>query len=67
MRCKEKQEEINQIFDELGIIDKDLENANNLVKINDKKIKLLNEVPCGNKYPNCKFIKDAHNASERLF
>jgi len=60
--CKEKQEEINQIFAKLGIIDKDLENANNLASINDKKIKLLNEVPCGNKYPRCKFIKDAHDA-----
>ena len=60
--CKEKQKEINQIFAELGIIERDLENANNVVKVNNKKIKLLQEVPCGNQYPTCKFIKDAHNA-----
>ena len=29
-----------------------------------KKQDLLSEVPCGNKYPSCKFIKDAHRAGE---
>lgn len=65
--CTRKQEEINQIFAELGIIDKDLENANNLVGINDKKVQLLNEVPCGTQYSTCKFIKDAHSASHISF
>ena len=27
-----------------------------------EKIKLLDEVPCGDKFPNCKFIKGAHAA-----
>ena len=27
---------------------------------------LLSEVPCGDKYPSCKFIKDAHKASELI-
>lgn len=64
---KEKQDEINQIFAELDIINRDLEKANNLVDVNDKKIKLLNEVPCGNKYLTCKFIKDAHIAVSGSF
>jgi DNA repair exonuclease SbcCD ATPase subunit len=28
------------------------------------KLKLLNEVPCGSEYPQCKFIHDAHIAKE---
>jgi DNA repair exonuclease SbcCD ATPase subunit/DNA repair exonuclease SbcCD nuclease subunit len=27
---------------------------------------LLSEVPCGDKYPNCKFIKDAHESAELI-
>jgi len=64
---KEKQDEINQIFAELDIINRDLEKVNDLVGVNDKKIKLLNEVPCGNKYLTCKFIKDAHSAVSGSF
>ena len=65
--CKERQEKINQLFAELDIIDRDLEKANNLVYVNDKKIRLLNEVPCGTEYPTCKFIKDAHTAESGSF
>ena len=64
---KEKQEEINQKLTEIGIIDKDLENTINLENINTKKIQLLDEVPCGNKYSNCKFIKDANDAANEIF
>jgi len=32
--------------------------------IKKTKLKLLNEVPCGTKYPQCKFIHDAHMAKE---
>jgi len=31
-----------------------------------KKLDLLNEVPCGNKYPTCQFIRDAHTAAIEL-
>ena len=31
-----------------------------------KKIKLLEEVPCGPKYSHCKFIKDAYSAQENV-
>ena len=32
----------------------------------NKKIELLDEVPCGNQFPSCQFIKDAHTASVDL-
>jgi DNA repair exonuclease SbcCD ATPase subunit len=31
-----------------------------------KKIELLDEVPCGNQFPKCQFIKDAHIAAIEL-
>ena len=31
-----------------------------------KKIELLDEVPCGDRFPLCQFIKDAHQASVEL-
>jgi DNA repair exonuclease SbcCD ATPase subunit len=31
-----------------------------------KKLDLLDEVPCGDKYPTCQFIRDAHIASVEL-
>ena len=31
-----------------------------------KKLELLDEVPCGDKYPTCQFIRDAHLASVEL-
>ena len=31
-----------------------------------KKIQLLDEVPCGDQFPKCQFIKDAHSAADEL-
>ena len=38
----------------------------NEYKAMSKKIELLDEVPCGNKYPMCRFIKDAHVAAVEI-
>jgi len=38
----------------------------NEYKVMDKKVQLLDEVPCGNQYPMCQFIRDAHLASVEL-
>jgi len=32
----------------------------------NKKVELLDEVPCGDQFPMCQFIKDAHTASVKL-
>lgn len=36
------------------------ENEKQKLKSFEKSIKLLDEVPCGDKFPTCKFIKDSH-------
>ena len=38
----------------------------NEYKVMSKKIELLDEVPCGDAYPMCRFINDAHLASVEL-
>ncbi|QDP51372.1 MAG: putative exonuclease subunit 1 [Prokaryotic dsDNA virus sp.] len=64
---KKKKEQIDQILDEITSLDKDLESSQKLLDINYKKVLLLDEVPCSDKYPTCKFIKDAHEANEKYF
>ncbi len=38
----------------------------NEYKTMSRKMKLLDEVPCGDSFPKCQFIKDAHVASVQL-
>jgi exonuclease SbcC len=44
----------------------ELQEYESKLEVQQKKIKLLNEVPCGDKYPECKFIKDAFAALETI-
>jgi len=65
----EVQTQKDQIDQKLLTINKlltELENAEKLKKLNEKKVKLLGEVPCGDQFKSCKFIKDAHSSKETL-
>jgi len=48
-----------ELSEALTLLEKDIKNQN-------KKVKLLNEVPCGDKFPKCKFISDAHSTKKVL-
>lgn len=37
-----------------------------LLKTQQKSLKILEDVPCGDEYPTCKFIKDAHQNREKI-
>jgi len=37
-----------------------------LLKTQQKSLKILEEVPCGDEFPSCKFIKDAHSNREKI-
>jgi len=43
-----------------------LKTKNKDINSRRKRVKLLKEVPCGEQFPTCKFICDAHNAKEQL-
>ena len=49
--------QIRTLEKEFTIAEADTNNA-------EKKIKLLDQVPCGDKFPTCKFIRDAFTAKE---
>ena len=53
------EKEYSKVFNDAKILD-------NNHKSKVKKIELLEEVPCGTQFPNCKFIKDAHIAAVDL-
>ena len=54
-----KTDEYDDLLSVLKIKNKDIESYR-------KKVKLLEEVPCGDKFASCKFICDAHKAKEEL-
>ena len=61
-----KKEIISEKFQLLEAINKEIEDAKKDAKNKNVKIQLLKEVPCGNQFPNCKFICDAHTASAEI-
>jgi len=42
------------------------EKESTLLKSQQKSLKILDDVPCGDDYPTCKFIKDAHQNKEKI-
>ena len=63
---KEQQEFLEVKNDELQGLLSEVKKSEGLIKNDEKKLKLLSEVPCGNEFPKCKFIKDAHKAKNTL-
>jgi len=62
---KEKQKEIEQRVEKIKDLESDIQRLQEKIERQKKKIDLLDEVPCGNKFPTCRFIEDAHK-SKRL-
>lgn len=42
------------------------ESEDAVVKQHEKSLKLLDTVPCGDAFPKCKFIKDAHQSKDKI-
>ena len=63
---KNQKDEIDEKLLKISNLLTELENAEKLKQLNEKKVKLLREVPCGDKFKSCKFIKDAHCSKETL-
>jgi len=64
---KEKKEEIDQKLAEIEEVEREGEKTKNLLEVSQKKTQLLNEVPCGQQFLNCKFIKDASESEKVAF
>ena len=59
---RSKQEEIEQKRQSLENVNHTIEQQAYRLEQNKNKVKLLLEVPCGDEYSSCKFIKDAYSA-----
>ena len=62
----EKQSKVAEKLLALKGITDEIESIEREKEVKEKRIELLKEVPCGTKFPNCKFICDAHKASSGI-
>ena len=61
-----KQNKIETINENIEIHLKELSDLEREIEISEKKIKLLDGIPCGDSFPSCKFIRDANASVARL-
>jgi len=59
---QEKKKEIEKKKQDLSLLLKEMEIFSEEKTRNVRKQDLLSQVPCGNEYPTCRFIRDAHDA-----
>lgn len=62
----EKDKQLKLINEQVRILERDFNLVSGELATSEKKIKLLDQVPCGDKFPTCKFIKDAFAAKENF-
>ena len=63
---QEKKKQIDEYQTELSLLLQESKRNSDIITENRLKQDLLLDVPCGTKYPTCKFIKDAHQAGELI-
>lgn len=63
---KSDKNKLDQLSRKLFDFTSDLNKLNDEEKRHKSQIKILEEVPCEDKFPNCKFIKNAHEAKKIL-
>ncbi len=62
-KSKEKLTILNK---QLSDLDNSLDKAKTSQKVAENKIKILDDVPCGDMFKSCKFIKDAHESKSNI-
>lgn len=61
-----QQQKYLEIEKEMDLLKNDLRGTSDKISEKEKQVKLLKEVPCGNEFSHCKFIKGAYEAQEEL-
>jgi len=61
-----KQKLITDMNDDLSDLISEINKVETYLKVEERKIQLLDQVPCGEQYPQCRFIKDAFAALETV-
>ena len=65
-KLKESLENQNELEKNLLILERELDRENEKLKSQKKSIKLLEQVPCGDEFPTCKFIKNSHKNKKTM-
>ena len=65
-KYREKEKQIKDIGKQIDDLSSSQDRLQTLMGQKRKKIVLLDEVPCGDEFKHCKFIKDAHGARESI-
>ena len=63
---KEKQKDIEERIEKLKDLENDIQRLQEKIERQKNKIQLLDEVPCGDEYPTCRFIDDAHRSRHMM-
>jgi len=61
-----KEEEIAQLNESIDQIQGQIDSVKTQKGIHQKKVSLLSEVPCGEEFSHCKFIKDAYSSKKQI-
>jgi len=56
----EKRDKIKELEEALGALEIELDREERDLSDNQKRVQLLNGIPCGTSFPKCKFIRDAY-------
>ena len=63
---QKKEQEVSNLNIQMSYLYQGLSSAERDLTENKLKSKLLNDIPCGDQYPACRFIKNAHVAVARI-
>jgi len=63
---KQRQEAYRVLESSFEVLRHAHEKDADLLKQQQRSLKILDDVPCGDDYPTCRFIKDAHKNKERV-
>jgi exonuclease SbcC len=61
-----KEEELEKLNKEMISLEKEISKLETSIKAHSTKLKLLEDIPCGNQFTNCKFIKDAFLSKSQM-
>jgi DNA repair exonuclease SbcCD ATPase subunit/DNA repair exonuclease SbcCD nuclease subunit len=64
--CRQNQNQISEVQTELEELVRSIKRHEVRQKVEEKKIELLEQVPCGSEFSHCKFIRDAYAALENV-
>lgn len=63
---KRRLSSINELERSLSELNHLYDKETSILNQHQKSLKILDEVPCGDDYPTCKFIKDAHQSRDKI-